>query len=42
MLCFALGYRSVYKDLECQIAIVTENVELQEQLKEVYRNKQVK
>ena len=42
MLCFTPGYRSVYRDLECQIAIVTENVELQEQLKEVYRNKKLK
>ncbi|CAL1527046.1 unnamed protein product [Lymnaea stagnalis] len=28
------GYRSVYRDLECQIAIVTENKHLQEQLRE--------
>ncbi|GFR58042.1 CDP-diacylglycerol--glycerol-3-phosphate 3-phosphatidyltransferase [Elysia marginata] len=28
------GYRSVYKDLECQVAIVTKNKGLQEQLRE--------
>lgn len=29
------GYRSVHRDLEAQIAIVTENEELQSQLQEV-------
>lgn len=29
------GYRSVHRDLEAQIAIVTENEELQRQLQEV-------
>lgn len=29
------GYRSVHRDLEAQIAIVTENEELQNQLQEV-------
>ncbi|KAK3089168.1 hypothetical protein FSP39_001412, partial [Pinctada imbricata] len=28
------GYRSVYRDLECQVAIVTTNSQLQQQLKE--------
>ncbi|KAK7004516.1 CDP-diacylglycerol--glycerol-3-phosphate 3-phosphatidyltransferase mitochondrial-like isoform X1 [Biomphalaria glabrata] len=28
------GYRSVYRDLECQVALVTENKHLQEQLRE--------
>lgn len=31
------GYRSVHRDLEAQIAIVTENEELQSQLQEVGR-----
>ncbi|PVD39134.1 hypothetical protein C0Q70_01762 [Pomacea canaliculata] len=29
------GYRSVYRDLECQVAMVTDNQNLQKQLKEV-------
>ncbi|XP_005097727.1 CDP-diacylglycerol--glycerol-3-phosphate 3-phosphatidyltransferase, mitochondrial [Aplysia californica] len=32
------GYRSVYRDLECQVAIVTENKGLQEQLREEHVN----
>ncbi|XP_046579098.1 CDP-diacylglycerol--glycerol-3-phosphate 3-phosphatidyltransferase, mitochondrial-like isoform X1 [Haliotis rubra] len=28
------GYRSVYRDLECQLAVVTENTRLREQLRE--------
>ncbi len=29
------GYRSVYRDLECQVAVVTDHQGLQEQLREV-------